>query len=48
MFRVSGCIADRIRPAIPQPTERQDIANKINASFIFAGANFVNVHHFAA
>jgi hypothetical protein len=29
--------------AIPQPTERQNIGNQIDAAFIFARAHFVNV-----
>ena len=28
----------------PQPTERQRIGNQIDAAFIFARADFVNVH----
>ena len=41
---VADCVADCIRPAIPQATEWQDIGNQIDATFIFAGADFVSVH----
>src|SRR4029453_3160330 len=33
-----------LRPRVPQPTEWQRIGNEINAPFIFAWADFVNVH----
>ena len=42
MFRVSNCVADRARAAIPQPNERQHIGNQIDTAFIFARADFVN------
>jgi hypothetical protein len=29
MLRVSDCIADRVRPAVPQATEWQRIGNEI-------------------
>ena len=45
MLRVSNCIADSIRPIVPQATEWQGIANEIDAAFIFARANVVHVHH---
>jgi len=32
-----------MRSAIPQPTERQHIADEIDAAFIAAWADFVNV-----
>jgi hypothetical protein len=44
MLRVSDWVADRVRPAILQPTERQRIGDKINTAFIFARADLVNVH----
>jgi hypothetical protein len=40
MLRVSDCVRDRIRLAIPQPTEWQRIGNQIDAAFIFARADF--------
>ena len=40
----ADCILDRIRLAVPQPTEWQCIANQIDAAFIFARSDFVNVH----
>src|SRR5215467_15915773 len=43
-----SCVADRVpghvRRAVPKPTERQHLENQINAAFIFARAEFVNVH----
>jgi len=30
---VADCVANRVRLAVPQPTERQDIRNQINAAF---------------
>ena len=36
MLRVSDCVTDRVRLAIPQPPERQHIADKIDAAMIFA------------
>jgi hypothetical protein len=44
MLGVSDCIRDSIGIAIPQPTEWQHIGNEIDAAFIFARTNFVNVH----
>jgi hypothetical protein len=44
MLRAADCIADRIRPVVPQPTESQGIADEIDAAFVFAGANFAKVH----
>ena len=41
MRRVSDCIRDGIRLAIPQPTEWQRIGNQIGDAFIFARAAFV-------
>jgi hypothetical protein len=43
VFRVSDCVRDGIRLAIPQPTERQRIGDQIDAAFIFARTDFVNV-----
>jgi hypothetical protein len=43
VLRVSDCITDRVRFAIPQPTEWQHIADQINAEMIFARSDFVNV-----
>jgi hypothetical protein len=40
MLRVSDCIRDSTRPAIPQPSEWQHIGNQIDAAFIFAWADF--------
>ena len=38
------CVADCItRRVIPQPTEWQNFGNEIDAAFIFAGADIVNV-----
>jgi hypothetical protein len=38
-------IADRIiRRVISQPTERQHVADQINAALVFARADLVNVH----
>jgi len=34
-FRVADCIRDRIRLAVPQPTEGQRIGNYIDAAMIF-------------
>jgi|SRR5215468_1608033 len=36
-------VADRIRSAIPEPAEWQRIGNQVNAAFIAAWADFVNV-----
>ena len=44
MFCVADCVAGRVGLAIPQPIERQHVGNQINAAFVFAGADFVNVH----
>ncbi len=43
MVRVSDCVADRVLPGIPQPSEWQRIGNKIDAAFVFPRADFVNV-----
>src|SRR5439155_5649377 len=48
MRRVSDCVRDGIRLAIPKPTEWQGIGNQVNAALIFARANFVNVHYGAS
>jgi len=40
---VTDCIRDGIGVAIPQPTEWQRIGNQINAAFILARADFINV-----
>jgi len=40
-LRVSACI---IRLIVPQATKRQHIGNQIDAAFIFAWADFVNMH----
>ena len=45
MFSVTDCIADSFRPAVQKPTEWQHIGNEIDAAFVFAGTDFVNVHH---
>jgi hypothetical protein len=42
---VIDCIAQCIRLAIPQPIEWQRIGNEIDAAFVFARPDFVNVHH---
>ena len=44
MRRVSDCVRDGIRLAIPQRTEWQRIGNQIDAAMIFARVNLVNVH----
>ena len=41
MFCVADCVADRVRFAIPQPTEWQHIGDEIDAAFVFAWADFV-------
>src|SRR5262245_4292493 len=42
------CVIDRIPyrvwPAIAQRTVRKRIADQVDAAFVFAGTNFVNVH----
>jgi hypothetical protein len=43
MLRVSDCVADRVQVAIPQPTERQNVGNEIDAAMIFARTDFVFV-----
>jgi hypothetical protein len=45
-LRVADCVADCVPLAIPQSPEWQHIGNQINAAFIFARADFVNVHHY--
>jgi hypothetical protein len=44
MLRVADCIRGGIWFAIPQPTEWQRIGNKINAAFVFARADLIDVH----
>ena len=44
MLRVVDCVADRVRLAIPQATEWKRIGNQIDAAFMLAQANFVNVN----
>ncbi len=44
LLRVADCVRDGLRPGIPQPTERECIGNQIDAAFIFARADLVNVH----
>ena len=44
MLGIPDCIANRIRLAVPQATEWQGIADEIDASFVLASADFVNVH----
>jgi hypothetical protein len=34
MLRVTDSVCDAIRPAVPQPTERQRIGNQIKAAAI--------------
>jgi hypothetical protein len=46
MLGIADCIADRIRPVVPQPTERQRVREQIKAAMIFARADCVSVHHF--
>ena len=41
---VADCVADCVWLAVPEATERQRIGNQIDAAFIFARADFVNVH----
>jgi len=43
MLGISECVRDGLRPAIPEATEWQRITNQINASTIFARADFVSV-----
>ena len=44
MRRISDCIRDSISIAIPQTAEWQRIGNQMEAAFISARADFVNVH----
>jgi hypothetical protein len=37
VHRISDCIANRIRLAVPQATERQGIADEIDASLVCTG-----------
>jgi hypothetical protein len=46
MLVIVDCVADGARVAMPQPTEWQRIGDEIDAAFIFARANFVNVWPF--
>ena len=39
---VADCIAGSVQSVIPEPTERQNIGNQIDAAFIFARAHFVS------
>jgi hypothetical protein len=41
---VADCICDRVRFALPQPTEWQLVGDELDAAFIFTLPNFVNVH----
>jgi hypothetical protein len=43
MLRVTDCIAGSVWSAIQEPTKWQRIGNKIDAAFMFARADFVNV-----
>jgi hypothetical protein len=43
MFGVADFVADCVWLAVPQPTEWQHVGNQIDAAFIFAGADYVNV-----
>jgi hypothetical protein len=43
MLGVSDCVRNCIWLPVPQPTEWQRIGNQIDAAFIFARADFVNV-----
>jgi len=43
VHRVADCVAECIRPVIPQATEWQGIGNQIGAAMIFARADFLNV-----
>jgi len=42
-LRVTNCIADCIRLAIPQATEWQRIGNQIDTAMIFSRSDFVNM-----
>jgi len=42
--RIPDCIDDRVELAVPQPPEWQRIGKQIDPAFIFARADFVNVH----
>jgi hypothetical protein len=44
MLRVGDCVDDSVSIAIPQPTEWENIGDEIDAAFIFARADFVNVY----
>ena len=43
MLRVADCIANSFRPVIPEPTEWQHIGNEIDAAFVFARSDFIDV-----
>jgi len=43
MLGVSDSVGDCVRLAIPQATELQLIRSQIDAAFVFAGPDFVNV-----
>jgi hypothetical protein len=40
---VVNCVADRVRFAVPQPTERQRIGNYVDTAMVFARSDFVRV-----
>ena len=42
-LRVSDCVADRIRLAVPQPTEWQRIGDQIDTASILARTNFIKM-----
>ncbi len=44
VHEVSRLHRDCISFVVPQATEWQRIGNQIDAAFVFAGADFVNVH----
>jgi hypothetical protein len=43
MLGVADCVADCIRPTVPQATEWQRIGNQIDAAFIVAWPDFLKV-----
>jgi hypothetical protein len=42
---VVNCVADRVRLAVPQPTERQRIGNYVDTAMVFARSDFVSAQH---
>jgi len=44
MFCIADCVGDSVNIAVPQPSEWQRIGNQIDAAFVFALADFVEVH----